>query len=55
MPGKADAPGRKKGTDGVTPPKRPSAEQQAQRDALALQLQSTGWSPLVCTLVSADG
>jgi hypothetical protein len=55
VPGKADAPGRKKGTDGVTPPKRPSAEQQAQRDALALQLQSTGWSPLVCTLVSADG
>jgi len=55
VPGKADAPGRKKGTDGVTPPKRPSAEQQAQRDALALQLQSTGWSPLVCTLVSAGG
>jgi hypothetical protein len=55
VPGKADARGRKKGTNGVTPPKRPNAEQAAKRDALALELQATGWSPLVCTLVSAGG
>jgi hypothetical protein len=55
VPGKADPPGRKKGTDGVTPPKRPNAEQAAQRDALALELQATGWSPLVCSLVARDG
>jgi hypothetical protein len=55
VPGEADAPGRRKGTDGVTPIPAPTAEQAASRDALAADLTATGWSPLVCTLVSAGG
>jgi hypothetical protein len=55
VPGRAEAPGRVRGTNGVTPVKRPNAEQAASRDALAVQLQSTGWSPLVCSLVARDG
>ena len=43
------------GKPAVTPPKAPNAAQAAQRDALATQLEATGWSPLVCTLVAAGG
>jgi hypothetical protein len=55
VPGRTDAPGRVGGTNGVTPVPRPNAEEAASRDALAVQLQSTGWSPLVCSLVARDG
>jgi hypothetical protein len=55
VPGRADAPGRVRGTNGVTPIPRPTAEQAASRDALALELQATGWSPLICSLVARDG
>jgi hypothetical protein len=48
-----DEPGRPRGTEGVTPPPAPNAEQAAQRDALALQLSDTGWSPGLCSLASA--
>ena len=55
VPGESDPLGALPGTDGVTPIQPPTAEQAARRDALAAELQSTGWSPLVCTLVAADG
>ena len=44
--------GRKRGTDGVTPPPRPNAQQQAQRDALAQKLSDDGWSPGLCQLAA---
>jgi hypothetical protein len=44
--------GRRRGTDGVTPPPRPNAKQQAQRDALAQQLTADGWSPGLCRLAA---
>jgi hypothetical protein len=46
-------PGRDDGTEGETPPQAPTAEQAAQRDALAKQLGDAGWSPGLCRL-SAD-
>jgi hypothetical protein len=48
-----DEPGRPRGTEGVTPPPAPNAEQAAQRAALAQQLSDTGWSPGLCSLASA--
>jgi hypothetical protein len=47
-------PDRPRGTEGVTPPPPPSAEQAAQRDALAQELSASGWSPGLC-LLAADG
>ena len=47
-----DEPGRPRGTEGVTPPPAPSAEQAAQRAALAQELGETGWSPGLCSLAS---
>jgi hypothetical protein len=52
VPGAPAEAGRRRGTEGVVPPPRPSAEQQAQRDALAAQLELTGWSPALCSLAS---
>ena len=53
VPGKKpSARGRVRGTNGVTPVPPPTAGQAARRDALAAQLRSTGWSPLVCSLVA---
>lgn len=54
VPGKS---GRKpkrrvRGTDGVTPPTRPTRAQAAKRERLAAQLQATGWSPGFCSLAS---
>jgi hypothetical protein len=46
--------GRDDGTEGVTPPQAPTAEQAARRDALAKQLSDAGWSPGLCRL-AADG
>ena len=54
VPGESDPLGALPGTDGVTPIQPPTAEQAARRDTLAAQLQSTGWSPLVCTLVAQN-
>jgi hypothetical protein len=51
VPG-ATAPGRMRGTEGVTPPPAPNAEQAAQRDALAAELSATGWSPGLCVLAA---
>jgi len=51
VPGNAEN-GRARGTNGVTPPRRPSPQQQAQRDALAAQLQAAGWSPGLCRLAA---
>jgi hypothetical protein len=45
-------PGRVRGTEGVTPPPAPSAEQAAQRDALAQELSESGWSPGICMLAA---
>jgi hypothetical protein len=45
-------PGRVRGTDGVTPPPAPNAEQAARRDQLAVDLRATGWSPGVCQLAA---
>jgi len=44
--------GRKRGTEGVTPPQRPTAEQAARRDALAKELTDSGWSPGLCVLAA---
>jgi hypothetical protein len=54
VPGRTDAPGRVRGTDGVTPVPRPNAEQAASRDALAVQLQPRA-GPLWPRLVARDG
>jgi hypothetical protein len=48
----AAEPGRAAGTNGVTPPPAPSAEQAARRDALATQLTDSGWSPGLCLLTA---
>jgi hypothetical protein len=48
----AAEPGRVAGTEGVTPPSAPSAEQAARRDALAQRLNASGWSPGLCFLAS---
>jgi hypothetical protein len=48
VPGQKDS-GRP-GTEGVTPPPAPNADQAAQRDALAEELTATGWSPAICQL-----
>jgi hypothetical protein len=45
-------PSRVPGTNGVTPPIAPSAEQAAQRDAVAGQLRAQGWSPWSCQLAA---
>ena len=55
MPGAPPETGRVEGTNGVTKPIAPNAAQAANRAALAGELRSTGWSPLVCTLVAQDG
>jgi hypothetical protein len=47
-------PGRVDGTDGVTLPPAPTAEQAAQRDALAKQLSDSGWSPGLCALAAGS-
>jgi hypothetical protein len=49
-----DEPGRVEGTEGVTLPPAPNAEQAAARDALAEELYASGWSPGLCQLASAD-
>jgi hypothetical protein len=51
VPGK-DEVGVVRGTNGVTPPPEPTAAQAAQRDALAAQLNATGWAPWLCTLAA---
>jgi hypothetical protein len=43
------------GTEGVTPPPRPSAAQAAQRDLFAGQLRAQGWSPAICRLGARRG
>jgi hypothetical protein len=48
-------PGRVRGTDGVTPPPAPNAEQAAQRDALARELGASGWTPGLCFLAAQRG
>ncbi len=40
------------GTEGVTLPPAPTAEQAAQREALAQELGQTGWSPGLCALAA---
>jgi hypothetical protein len=45
-------PGRVRGTDGVTPPPPPNAEQAGRRDTLAAELQASGWSPGLCFLAA---
>jgi hypothetical protein len=45
-------PGRAGGTNGVTPPPAPTAEQAAQRAALAEVLSDSGWSPGLCALAA---
>jgi hypothetical protein len=52
VPGAAPEPGRVPGTDGVTPPPRPTAAQAAKRRALASQLHATGWRPWLCTRIA---
>jgi hypothetical protein len=49
-----DEPDLLPGTDGVTPPKAPTAEQAARRDLLAQQLSASGWSPGLCSLAAAQ-
>jgi hypothetical protein len=51
VPGAQSDPGVA-GTNGVTPPPAPTAAQAAQRDALATQLEATGWSPFNCFLAA---
>jgi hypothetical protein len=41
-----------RGTNGVTPPPRPSPAQQAERDQLAAKLKAQGWSPWLCQLAA---
>src|SRR4051794_30816576 len=45
-------PGRVGGTDGVTLPPAPNAEQAIQRDTLAQQLKASGWTPGLCFLAA---
>jgi hypothetical protein len=52
VPGAPAEPGRARGTNGVTPPPAPNEQQAAQRDALALELSQSGWSPGLCFLAS---
>jgi hypothetical protein len=47
-----DEPDRPAGTEGVTPPPAPNAEQAAQREALAEELTASGWSPGLCVLAA---
>jgi len=47
-------PGTAAGTEGVTLPPAPTAEQAAQRAALADELSQTGWSPGLCALAAAS-
>jgi hypothetical protein len=54
VPGAPAEAARVRGTNGVTPPQAPTLAQAAQRDALAAQLQATGWSPGLCYLASAS-
>jgi hypothetical protein len=54
VPAGSNPRGRVRGTNGVTPPPRPNAEQQASRDALAAELEATGWSPGLCYLASTS-
>jgi hypothetical protein len=49
----AAEPGLTEGTEGVTLPPAPTAEQAAQRDALARELSASGWSPGLCQLAAA--
>jgi hypothetical protein len=51
VPGDRKDPGVE-GTNGVTPPPAPTAEQAAQRDKLADELTATGWSPFLCSLAA---
>ena len=52
VPGKSDRKPRKRvrGTNGVTPPARPTRAQAAKRERLAARLRATGWSPGFCSL-----
>jgi hypothetical protein len=52
VPGADAEPGAVPGTEGETPPVAPSVVQAAKRDALAAQLQQTGWSPGLCRLAA---
>ena len=52
VPGADAEPGTVPGTEGETPPVAPSVVQAAKRDALAAQLQQTGWSPGLCRLAA---
>jgi hypothetical protein len=54
VPGAAPEAGRVRGTNGTTPPVRPTLAQAAKRDALAAQLRATGWSPGLCSLAGAQ-
>ncbi|HEY3018670.1 MAG TPA: hypothetical protein VGJ32_00670 [Solirubrobacteraceae bacterium] len=51
VPGRKEK-GRVRGTNGVTPPRAPTAAQAAQRERLARQLRATGWYPGVCVLAA---
>lgn len=55
VPGKREPkPGRAiRGTNGVTPPARPSRGQAARRERLAAQLRAGGWSPALCSLIAS--
>jgi hypothetical protein len=52
VPQVAEKPGRRRGTNGVTPPQAPDEQQAAKRDALATELQASGWSPAICRLAA---
>jgi hypothetical protein len=52
VPGAAAEAGRVGGTEGVTPPRAPTAAQAARRDALAARLNAAGWSPGLCVLAA---
>jgi hypothetical protein len=54
VPGKKER-GGEHGTNGVTPPPRPSRAQAAQRQRLASQLAASGWSPGFCVLAAGRG
>ena len=53
VPEAAPESGRVRGTNGTTPPARPTLAQAAKRDALAAQLRASGWSPGLCSLAGA--
>lgn len=44
--------GRVRGTNGTTPPPRPTRAQQRRRNRLAARLRALGWSPGLCRLVA---